>query len=89
MYSITAYTLHKAQMLGVKVLPSTNPKKKIDVFRDGKKIASVGARGMMDFPSYLERDGRIVALKKREAYWKRHHKDVLSGNGYWAAHLLW
>jgi hypothetical protein len=41
--------------LGVEVKPSSNPKKKIDVFKDNKKIASVlGANGYGDFPTYFK-----------------------------------
>ena len=38
-YKITEYTYNRAKVLGVEVKPSTSPKKKIDVFKDGKLIA--------------------------------------------------
>ena len=47
-YKITNYTLAQAKKIGVTVRPSTNKTKKIDIFRQGKKIASVGAAGMND-----------------------------------------
>ena len=50
-YSITNYTRKMAQKIGVTVKPSTDPEKKIDVFRQSRKIASVGAAGMNDFPT--------------------------------------
>ena len=43
MYEITSYSKQQAQRLGVTIKPSTNKKKKIDVFKDGDKIASIGA----------------------------------------------
>lgn len=41
-YQITAYTRKRAKELGVSVKPSHNSKKKIDIFRDGEFITSVG-----------------------------------------------
>jgi hypothetical protein len=41
--NITTYTKKKAKDLNVTVKPSSNKKKKIDVFKDGKKVASIGA----------------------------------------------
>ena len=37
MYLIIDYTKRKARELGVEVRPSTNPKKKIDVFQKVKR----------------------------------------------------
>lgn len=37
-YSITAYTRARAKVLGVSIKRSTNKKKKIDVFKNGKKV---------------------------------------------------
>jgi len=53
MYSITNYTYKQAKKIGVVVKPSTNKTKKIDVYKKGKKLASVGANGMNDFPTYI------------------------------------
>ena len=54
-YKITKYTLKKAKKLKVVVKPSTNRTKKIDVYKKGEKIASIGARGMNDFPTYIKK----------------------------------
>ena len=51
-YTITSYTKSQAKKLGVQVKLSKNKKKKLDVFKNGKKVASIGARGMGDFPTY-------------------------------------
>ena len=48
MYHILPYTIARAKRLGVIVQPSTSKGKKIDVFKDGKKIASIGAIGYGD-----------------------------------------
>ena len=58
-YSITKYTYNKAKQFGVSVKPSTNKTKKIDVYKKGKentliKVASVGAAGMNDYPTYMK-----------------------------------
>ena len=91
MYTITKYTKDKAKKLGVIVKPSTNKKKKIDVFKDGKKIASVGAISYMDYPSYIKKIGKEKALIKRNAYKKRHenNRHKKGSNGFYADKLLW
>lgn len=91
MYQITSYTRQRAQRLGVTVKPSTLAGKKIDVFKNGKKVASVGALGYKDYPTFLKEDGVGIAKKRRLAYKKRHEKDRHRKNsaGYYADQLLW
>ena len=92
MYSITNYTKGKAKKLGVSVKKSTNKKKKLDVFnKDKVKIASVGATGYGDYPTFLKTKGKEFADKRRIAYKKRHQKDRIKkgSNGYYADQLLW
>ena len=95
-YKITKYTKDKAKKLGVVVKPSQNKTKKIDVFKSGKKVASVGARGMNDYPTYmdLEKKGKVekgTATKRRKLYKIRHRKDkdVKGSAGFFADKLLW
>ena len=90
MYIITSYTKRQAKKLGVIVKPSTN-KKKIDVFKDKKKIASVGAIGYLDYPNYIKKIGKEKAEIKREAYKKRHvgNRHKKGSNGFYADKLLW
>jgi hypothetical protein len=66
---------------------STNPKKKIDVFKQGEFIGSVGAIGYSDYGTYLKEKGKAYADKRRELYYKRHTQDTL--NELLAKHLLW
>lgn len=91
MYQITDYTKQKARELGVDVVNSKNPKKKIDVLKDGKKIASVGSVGYDDYPTFIKLKGKDFADKRRSLYRKRHSKDmnVVGSNGWYANKLLW
>jgi len=91
MYQVTEYTREKARGLGVTVKPSANPKKKIDVFKDGLKVASVGATGYGDYPTYLRTRGKEYADERRRLYKQRHSKDreVKGSNGFYADRLLW
>ena len=95
-YRISQYTFRRARTLGVTVKPSTRKGKKIDVFKGGKKVASIGALGMKDYPTYkrLERAGRVpsgTAKARRAAYKSRHARDrkVYGSPGYYADQLLW
>jgi hypothetical protein len=91
MYHITKYTYKKARKIGVTVKPSTNKTKKIDVFKKNKKIASVGANGMNDFPTYINKFGMKYAKTRRRLYRMRHEKDRHRKwtNGWLADQLLW
>lgn len=95
-YKILPYSFRKAKDLGVVIKPSTNILKKIDVFKNGKKIASIGARGMNDYPTYLEKEKKGYfekgyAYKRRKLYKERHEKDrhIVGSNGYYADKILW
>mgnify|MGYP003643119172 CR=1 FL=1 len=91
MYKIKDYTKNKAKLLGVKVKPSKVKGKKIDVFKNNKKIASIGALGYSDYPTYIENKGKDFADKRRKLYKIRHKKDkdIVGTNGYYADKLLW
>jgi hypothetical protein len=94
-YKITEYTKEQAKKLGVTVKPSTNKNKKIDVFKGGEKIASVGAiqNGvpMGDYPTHIKNSGKEFADERRKLYKKRHEKNrkIKDSPGYWADKLLW
>jgi hypothetical protein len=90
-YTITNYTYKQAKKLGVQVKPSTNKTKKIDVYKKGRKIASVGAYGMNDFPTFIKKRGLKYAKTKRRLYKMRHERDrhVIGSRGYYADKLLW
>tara|TARA_R110001599_G_scaffold197554_3_gene394171 strand:- start:277 stop:555 length:279 start_codon:yes stop_codon:yes gene_type:complete len=90
-YTITNYTRNRASQLGVSVKPSTRKGKKIDVFKDDKKIASIGALGYGDYPTFIRTKGKEYADKRRKAYKNRHAKNISirGSNGYYAGNLLW
>lgn len=90
-YRITNYTRKMAHKIGVVIKPSTNPEKKIDVFRKSRKIASVGAAGMNDFPTYIRKRGLAYAKTRRRLYKMRHERDrhIKWSNGWLADKLLW
>lgn len=89
-YQILPRTHEMAKHIGVTVRKSTNPNKKIDVFKDGKKVASIGGAGYEDYPHYLRKDKGIAEEKKR-LYKLRHEKDrkVVGSPGWYADKLLW
>ena len=91
MYTITNYTRKKAKKLGVTIKNSTNTKKKIDVFKKGKKVCSVGGAGYQNFPTYVKKKGISLSFAKfrRKLYKKRHSKDRKKGCGFYADQLLW
>lgn len=88
---ITAYTKKQAKKFGVTVKISKNPLKKLDVFKDGKMIASIGAKGYKDYGIYLVEKGEKYANERRRLYRIRHsgEESKIGSNGYWALKLLW
>jgi len=89
MYEITSHSKQKAKEYDVIIKPSANKNKKIDVFKNDTKIASIGAIGYKDYGTYLQENGKEYADKKRKLYRQRHKKDLNAGNGLWANRILW
>jgi hypothetical protein len=90
-YKITEYTKKQAKKLNVDVKPSSKKNKKIDVFKGGHLIASVGSLKNFDYPSYIEIMGKAYADKRRALYKLRHDKDrhKINTPGFYADRLLW
>jgi len=91
-YRITSYTKARAKKLGVTIKPSTVKGKKIDVFnKKGEKLASVGALGYGDYPTFVKTKGLDYANSRRHMYKIRHEKDrhKRGSAGYFADQLLW
>ena len=90
-YTITSYTRKQAEKHGFTVKPSKVKGKKIDVFKNGEKVASVGAIGYGDYPTFIKTKGVEYANKRRKAYKKRHEKNrkKRNTNGWYADKLLW
>ena len=87
MYVIQPYTRERARLVGVTVEPSSVKGKKLDVFADGHKIASIGALGYKDYPTFLATAGPSVAEEHRRRYRMRHRKKSLGE--MLALWLLW
>jgi hypothetical protein len=91
-YKITSYTKQQAKKLGVTVKPSKVKGKKLDVFnKKGEKLASIGALGMGDYPTFMRTKGKDYAEVRRRLYKDRHEKDRHKRGtaGYFADKLLW
>ena len=91
-YKIKPYSKGKAEKLGVVIKPSTVSGKKIDVFnKKGEKLASIGAIGYGDYPTFISEEGKEYADKRRKAYKIRHEGDrhVRGSAGFYADQILW
>ena len=90
MYKISKYSFDQAKKLNVEITPSTNKNKKIDVFKNGSKIASIGSIKYNDYTTYLTIDKKL-ADERRKLYKIRHEKDrnIKNYNGYFADKILW
>lgn len=89
-YQILPHTYQQAKKLGVQVKPSTVKGKKIDIYKKGEKVASVGAKGYKDYPTYKREDPKL-AEERRKAYKARHQHtmDKVGSPSYYASRLLW
>ena len=87
MYHITEHTKKQAEKLNLQVKPSTREGKKIDVYKNGVRIASLGALGMNDYGTYLKTHGKEYADERRRLYRIRHPSNI--GNEKLSKALLW
>ena len=88
MYKILPQHFDKAKKLGVEIKPSTLKNKKIDVFKNDKKIASIGDIRYKDYQMYILEQGLDYANERRKLYLGRHKNDK-NLNGYYAKLILW
>lgn len=91
MYKIKPYSIRQAKKLGVVIKPSKTKNKKIDVFKNGVKVASIGAKGYYDYPTYLNKFGEAIANKRRRLYHLRHanFSHIKGTPSYYASKILW
>jgi hypothetical protein len=96
MYRIKAGQREAARLLGVVIRPSSSKGKKIDVFKHGIKIASIGDLEYSDYWSYIqdEKAGRApkgTAEERRRLYRVRHAQECTAKGtpGYYACKILW
>ena len=89
MYHILPYHVNQAKKLGVQITPSTKGNYKLDVYKNGEYITSIGDKRFMYFALIHQGDPEL-AEKRRQLYWKRHAEDnVPNTRGWYALHLLW
>lgn len=74
----------RAKELGVKVKQSTKKYKKLDVFKDDKKVASIGDLRYSDFLQHGDED-------RRRRYKARHEKfrHRINTPSFYADKILW
>jgi hypothetical protein len=90
-YQIKENQRARAKALGVTIKPSKVKGKKLDVFKNDKKVASIGALGMSDYETYRKTKGEEFANKRRKAYKSRHQKTrtKVGSPSYYADKILW
>jgi len=91
LYSITPHTKRQAKRIGVTVKPSKRKGKKLDVYKNGKLVASIGAIGYTDYGTLLKKGKRAEAAKRRKQYKQRHqnNRTKKATPGWYADQLLW
>tara|TARA_R100000278_G_scaffold109630_3_gene86692 strand:+ start:1465 stop:1722 length:258 start_codon:yes stop_codon:yes gene_type:complete len=74
----------KAKIIGVTIKPSKLKNKKIDVFKNGEKIASIGDIRYSDFNLHNDK-------QRRKNYKSRHekHRNKIGTPSYYADKILW
>ncbi len=92
-YKITQRSYDLAKELGVEIKPSSNKRKKLDVYKNGELVASIGAKRTYDFPTYLEMEAKGelpkgFAMERRRLYYIRHKYDK-TPNQFFSARILW
>ena len=91
MYKIKEYSYKQAEKLKVNIRPSTIKNKKIDVYKNNKKIASIGNVHYKDYPSFIEEKGKTYADERRKLYNNRFKNTMNIKNtpSYFANKILW
>ena len=90
-YEIKQYTFDQAKKFGYEVKVSKNKKKKLDVYKDNVKIASIGDPLYKDYPTHIQEKGLTFANVRRVLYHNRHKNDIeiKGSNGWLSSILLW
>ena len=87
MYEISPRTFKIAKQYGIEIEPSTRKNKKIDVYKQGEYVASIGDIRFKDFHLYLKENGTAYANERARLYYLRHQK--VSIKEQLAKLLLW
>lgn len=88
-YKITPHSIKQAKRLGVDIKPSNEKNKKIDIYKDGRKLYSIGDIRYNDYGNYLLLGDATLANKRRHLYHKRHGNPIKGTRSWWAKELLW
>lgn len=74
----------KAKRIGVEVKPSTRTHKKLDVYKDGERVASIGDDRYEDFNTHKDPE-------RRRLYKIRHEKTrhVRGSPSWYSDKILW
>lgn len=96
MYRIKKQQRDAAKKLGVVIRPSSLKFKKIDVFKHGFKVASIGDTRYNDYWEYVQQEQKGIipkgtAQSRRELYKIRHASDRsrVGTTGFYADKILW
>ncbi len=91
-YKPTNRQLRNAYSLGVNIKPSSNRKKKLDVFDyHWNFICSIGDIHYGDYDSYIKTHGLEYATQRKNLYKQRHERSRhhLGTASYYADQILW
>ena len=91
MYEISQASYNIAKKMNLVIKKSTLQNKKLDVYKNGQKIASIGDVNYFDYQMYKLNMGLDYAKERRRLYMIRHRDDIKKkdSNGYFAFKLLW
>jgi predicted transcriptional regulator len=90
-YQPTQRQKQNAKRLGVTIQSSSNPSKKLDVLKNGVKVATIGAKGYNDYDLWVKKKGVEYANERRRLYNIRHqnNRNKKGTNGFYADKILW
>ena len=87
MYAISPHTYKITKQYDLEIEPSTRRFKKIDVYKGGRYLTSVGDIRYKDYHIYLKEQGKAYADNRARLYYGRHQK--VSMKEQLAKLLLW
>ena len=88
MYKINKKQYEIADKLGLVITPSIKKDKKLDVYKNGKYLSSIGASGYDDYYSHFKSHDKLFADERKMLYLLRH-KDNIGDAGRLSKYLLW
>ena len=90
-YEIKQFSIDQAKKHGYVIKLSSNKKKKLEVYKDNVKIATIEDSRYEDYPTYIQERGLDYAKVRRELYHKHHKKNIKKKGsaGYLSSTLLW